>query len=142
MLAAPFTAEAAVSFAAVRRTASLVTGVNAVFLYVADLDRSMTFYREVLEIPLEPHPHNPDWAEHTFPTGVRFALHRAASPEAIRGSGSMKLDLEVADLDDAIERCAAAGVQVRDVERDFWGSVCTITDPDGYAIDLFQRPRS
>ena len=119
----------------------LVTGVNAVFLYVADLDRSISFYRDVLGIPLAPHPHNVDWAEHTFPTGVRFALHRAATPEAIRGSGSMKLDLEVADLDEAIERCREAGVEPRDVERDFWGSVFTITDPDGYAIDLFQRPR-
>lgn len=138
MLGAPFGALGAVSSAAVR-TSPLVTGVNAIYLYVADLDRSIAFYRDVLGIPLARHPQDTDWAEATFASGVRFALH-AARPENVKGSGSVNIDLEVDDVDDALDRMREAGVEVLEVEREFWGSTVTISDPDGYRIDLFQRP--
>lgn len=140
MLSAPFGALAAVSSATVRSAPPVVTGINAVFLYVADLDRSIAFYRDVLGIPLARHPHDPGWAEATFPTGVRFALH-AARPENIKGSGSVSIDLQVDDIDGAADRISEAGIEVGEIEREFWGSVFTITDPDGYRIDLFQPPR-
>jgi lactoylglutathione lyase len=140
VLGAPFGALGAVSFATVR-TAPLVTGVNAIYLYVADLDRSIAFYRDVLGIPLQRHPQDPGWAEATFPTGVRFALH-TARPESVKGSGSVNIDLEVDDIDEALDRVGEAGVEVVEVEREFWGSKATISDPDGYRIDLFQPPRA
>lgn len=122
-----------------KAVAPLVIGLNAIYLYVRDLDRSIDFYRGLLGIPIERHEGDADWAEATFPSGVRFALHRAR-PENVKGSGSVSIDLEVEDIDAAAERLREAGVEVNEIEREFWGSVFTVTDPDGYAIDIYQRP--
>lgn len=116
---------------------AFVSRINVVYLYVRDLDRSIAFYRDLLGIPLERDPRNTAWAEARFADGVRFALHETA-PEDVRGSGSTRIDLEVADLDRAVERLRSAGVPVGRIVRDFWGAVCELTDPDGYRIDLFE----
>ena len=115
----------------------LVSRLNVVYLYVRDLERSLAFYRDLLGIPLEG---DDDWVEATFPGGVRFALH-AWHPEAGEiGSGTVNVNLEVADLSRAVERLRAAGVEVREIERELWGSACQVVDPDGYRIHLFQPP--
>ena len=119
---------------------ALVKRLNAVFLYVHDLDRSLAFYRDVLGIPLERDAHNPDWAEASFPDGVRFALHPWHEGVPAIGSGSVMIDFEVEDLDAALAGLTEAGVEVGEPMREFWGSVCSFTDPDGYRIDLFERP--
>ncbi len=76
-----------------------------------------------------------DWAEATFPDSVRFALHRAHEGIGEIGSGTMRIDFEVADIDEAAERLRAAGVDVGEIERDF-----EVVDPDGYRVHLFQPP--
>jgi lactoylglutathione lyase len=118
----------------------LVKRLNVVYLYVRDLDRSLAFYRDVLGIPIERDAHNPDWAEARFPDGMRFALHpwHEGVPEI--GSGSVMIDFEVEDLDEALARLREAGVEVGEPLREPWGSVCSLIDPDGYRIDLFQPP--
>jgi len=120
----------------------LVKRLNVVYLYVRDLDRSLAFYRDVLGIPVERDAHNAEWAEATFADGVRFALHPWHESVPAIGSGSVTIDFEVADLDEAIGRLREAGVETSEPLREFWGSVCSFTDPDGYQIDLFQPPSS
>lgn len=116
--------------------AELVARINVVYLYVRDLDRSVAFYRDLLGIPLE---REGNWAEATFRDGVRFALHLAHGAEEV-GSGTMRVDFEVADLDEAVEALRAAGVEVAEIEREVWGSACAFVDPDGYRLHLFQPP--
>ena len=118
----------------------VVKRLNVVYLYVRDLDRSIAFYRGVLGIPVERDAHNPDWAEARFSDGVRFALHpwHEGVPEI--SSGSVMIDFEVESLDGAIARLREAGVEPSEPLREFWGSVCSFTDPDGYRIDLFEPP--
>jgi lactoylglutathione lyase len=114
----------------------LVSRINVVYLYVRDLERSIAFYRDVLGIPLEG---GGGWAEATFADGVRFALHSTTSAAEL-GSGTIRIDLEVADLDAAAARLREAGVEVGDVEREDWGAACEFADPDGYRLHLFERP--
>jgi lactoylglutathione lyase len=116
----------------------LVTRINVVYLYVRDVARSVAFYRDVLGIPLRAEPADPDWAEATL-DGVRFALHRAHG-DAELGSGTVRVDLEVEDIDAAADRVRAAGVEVGEVERESWGVACEFVDPDGYRLHLFQAP--
>jgi glyoxylase I family protein len=116
--------------------AEVVARINVVYLYVRDLDRSAAFYRDVLGIPLE---RERDWAEATFRDGVRFALHLAAGALEL-GSGTVRVDFEVADIDEAVEALRAAGVEVGEIEREVWGSACEFVDPDGYRLHLFQPP--
>jgi predicted enzyme related to lactoylglutathione lyase len=113
----------------------LVSRVNVVYLYVRDVPRAAAFYRDLLGIPLEGDEH---WAEATLADGVRFALH-ATDTEVELGSGTVRIDLEVANIEAAAARLREAGVEVGEIERDDWGAVCEFVDPDGYRLQLFQR---
>lgn len=115
----------------------LVSGLNVVYLYVRDFERSVGFYRDVLGIPLESQP---GWAEATLPQGIRFALHATADTSAELGTGTVRLDFEVEDIDEAVERLRAAGVKVGEIHREVYGSHAEFVDPDGYRLDLFQPP--
>ena len=114
----------------------LVSRINVVYLYVRDLGRSLAFYRDVLGIPLAGDAH---WVEATFADGVRFALHPTAA-EVELGSGTVRVDFEVDDVEAAAARLREAGVEVGEVERDDWGAACELVDPDGYRLHLFQKP--
>ena len=117
----------------------MVSGIRVVYLYVSDMERSVGFYRDLLGIPLETDADG-SWAETTFPNGVRFALHRAHGDEEALGSGTIRLNLEVADVEEAAERLRAAGVEVGQVVRDFWGAALPVSDPDGYRFELYEPP--
>jgi catechol 2,3-dioxygenase-like lactoylglutathione lyase family enzyme len=117
-------------------TDPLVSRIDVVYFYVRDLERSIAFYRDVLGIPVEGDDH---WAEATLENGVRFALH-ATEGDADLGSGTLKVDFEVANIEDAAARLRAAGVEVGETERDDWGAACEFVDPDGYRLHLFERP--
>jgi catechol 2,3-dioxygenase-like lactoylglutathione lyase family enzyme len=114
----------------------LVKGLSVVYLYVRDLDRSLAFYRDVLGIALE--RSDEQWAETTLGS-TRFALHAGAASEV--RSGSIRLDFGVGDIDAAAARLRAAGVDVREIHREAYGSHCTFVDPDGYELELFQPAR-
>jgi lactoylglutathione lyase len=116
---------------------ALVSRLNVVYLYVRDLERSLAFYRDLLGIPLHG---DETWVEAEL-GGTRFALHLAHDGVGELSSGTVHLDLEVADADEAAERLRAAGVEVRETMRDDWGTAVEVVDPDGYRIALFQPPR-
>jgi len=122
----------------VRTTAEpLVSRINVVYLYVSEMERSVGLYRDVLGIPLEG---DGDWQEASL-GGTRFALHSTREGVGALSSGTVHINLEVADLDAAAERLRAAGVEVGETMRDDWGSALELTDPDGYRLYLFQPPR-
>ena len=122
----------------VRTTAEpLVSRINVVYLYVSEMERSLRLYRDVLGIPLEG---DGDWQEASL-GGTRFALHSTREGVGALSSGTVHINLEVADLAVAAERLRAAGVEVGETMRDDWGSALELTDPDGYRLYLFQPPR-
>lgn len=114
----------------------LVRKLNVVYLYVADLDRSLRFYRDLLGIPLDG---DRDWQEAAL-GGTRFALHRAHEGIGALSSGTIHVNLEVADLEAAAERLRGAGVELGEPMRDEWGAALRVVDPDGYELYLFQPP--
>ena len=119
-------------------TDPVVSRINVVYLYVRDMARSLAFYRDVLGIPLAG---DERWAEATTANGVRFALH-AVDGDVELGSGTLRVDFEVADVDEAAARLREHGVEVGDVERGDWGAACEFVDPDGYRLHLIELPRS
>jgi predicted enzyme related to lactoylglutathione lyase len=119
-------------------TEPLVRRLNVVYLYVSEMERSLGFYRDLLGIPLEG---DEDWQEASL-SETRFALHLAHEGIGSLSSGSVHVNLEVADLDAATERLHRAGVEVEETMREDWGAAARITDPDGYELYLFQPPAS
>jgi lactoylglutathione lyase len=115
----------------------LVRGINVVYLYVSDMERSRGFYRDLLGIPLEG---DGDWQEARLGE-TRFALHLAHEGVGALSAGTIHLDFEVADVDAAAQRLRSAGVEVKETMREAWGAAVEIADPDGYQLYLFQPPR-
>ena len=113
----------------------LVTAIDNVHIYVRDMGRSRSFYRDLLGIPLDGDAH---WQEADL-GGVRFALHEA--PEGLEpAAGTVKVNFRVADADDAAARLRERGVDVEEQMREEYGVSYRLLDPDGYRIYLFQPP--
>ena len=118
----------------------LAKDLAVVFVYVKDIDRSVAFYRDVLGIPLERDEHDGDWYEHRFPSGVRFGMHTAHEGAMPQPPGSVIVDFVIDDVGEALRRLEQAGVAIRSVMREGWGSTIEVADPDGHRIQLYAKP--
>ena len=118
--------------------------VQYVIRYVADLDRSIAFYRDVLGLRFK--LRGEGYAE--FDTGaVRFGLfERAKVPELLgREAGPPGPDGEVAliveDVDAEAEQLRGAGVEILTgpVDRPWGHRTVHLADPDGLVVELAQE---
>jgi lactoylglutathione lyase len=119
-----------------------------VILHVADLDRSLRFYRDVLGIPLEPGfnaPEDDPWygghhVELSWRAGayLHFALFPAKA-EA-RATAGAELGFHVEDVSAVHQRAIAAAVAVLHAPRDEpWGLTARYRDPDGNIVGVTSR---
>ena len=89
-----------------------IRGVDFVVHYVRDLKEAVSFYRDILDLKLELHNPEWNWAEFSVPpiTLVLFGAYEGA-PLA-NGKGGCGLSLAVNDFDAAIEELRRKGVEV------------------------------
>jgi catechol 2,3-dioxygenase-like lactoylglutathione lyase family enzyme len=126
-----------------------LTAPDYVVLIVADLDRALRFYTEVLG--LRPGHRSGDYAQ--LDTGVtRVALYTRRAMENILGvpveppasnAPAFELGFKVADVDAAFGEIVARGALpvVPPTDR-FWGQrTAYVRDPDGHLIELAQDLR-
>jgi glyoxylase I family protein len=146
-----------------------VSGVRLdhVSVTTADLDRSITFYRDVIGIPLVERGEleggeletlvrragaRARWAELALGGGQVLELLQYLAPddEAVEQrpwrAGATHIGLAVESLDVVLSRLVAAGVEASEVvtlrEPGWEGVRCVYSsDPDGVAIELLERPR-
>jgi predicted enzyme related to lactoylglutathione lyase len=102
-------------------------------VHVDDMERETAFYRDVLG--LAPEVVGEWWT--TFPTGGSvLALHGGGRI----GTGNVRLNFAVADLDAAREELASRGVELSVVREPIPGvRVCDGTDPEGNVFSLEER---
>ena len=121
---------------------------DAIGLVVADMARSLAFYRALgLEIPADANaePH----AEATLPGGIRILWDtvetiRSFEPDWTPPSGGQRIGLafachDPAEVDSVYARLVDAGYDGHKEPWDaFWGQrYATVHDPDGIGVDLF-----
>ena len=113
--------------------------IQTVTIPVADQDRALAFYRDVLGFEVR--------ADTTFgedrwltvaPAGsaVDFTLH---PPVRSTPGWQQGLVLHTDDIDGVIAALREAGVEVADAEQQGWGRQTQFSDPDGNGFVLLQQ---
>jgi predicted enzyme related to lactoylglutathione lyase len=118
-------------------------------LNVADLERSITFYREGFGLEFHRDHNEPEtdvwygghhaafsWTEGAF---LHFALFPASPPER-PVSRDAQVGFDVADIERAHTKAVASGAQVvHEPRAEPWGSTSRYRDPDGNLVSITQR---
>jgi lactoylglutathione lyase len=120
-----------------------VRGVDYVILYVSDLHRAVSFYRDVIGLAFK--FARDEYAEFDG-GGVKLGLFPAAIvPELIgreRAPGPEgEIVVIVEDVDGEADRLRAAGVEILSDPTDRpWGHrTLHVADPDGHVVELAQE---
>jgi lactoylglutathione lyase len=119
--------------------------VNYAIVFVSDMNRAVSFYRDVIGLPLR--FESPGWTE--FATdGATLALHASeasdAAPDDPRRvpAGRCRPGLSVPDLDEFHRRMVEMKVEcIREPETIFGARIAQYTDPDGLAISVGEERR-
>jgi predicted enzyme related to lactoylglutathione lyase len=118
----------------------MVSGGNATII-VADMDRSIQFYTEVLGLKLTNRFGN-DWATVSAGEGLTIGIHPASAKYPIPGTkGSIMLGLDIdLPVENAVSRLAQHGVSIKgSVIRSDAGNFASLEDPDGNEIYLWEK---
>ena len=112
-----------------------IQGINVVFYWATDLDRSTAFYRDVLG--LTPGPRFGDWQEFAIDGPTRFAIHGGGSTVE---RPSAQLSFAVADLEEAIHHMRAHGSEpIGAITDTGTNRFADFTDPDGNVFQLLEQ---
>lgn len=117
--------------------------VSYAIVHVSDMNRAVSFYRDVLGLPLR--FQSPGWTE--FATdGATLALHAGAGPSAVKDdpqhvpAGRCRPGLSVADLDEFHRRMVDRHVPCLQEPKEVFGArIAQYLDPDGLAISVSQE---
>lgn len=123
----------------------MIVGVQDVYVNVADMERAIRFYRDLLGLPVT--SSDDHWTALDV-GGVRFGLHATGGtpvPRVPRDAGGARagatLTLRSTNLDEDVPRLRSVGVRfVGDITRAEWGAVVAFEDPDGNVLKLMQPP--
>jgi len=118
-----------------------VTQLNHVALHVADNDRSVAFYRDVLHLPLIPRP-DFNFPGAWFRIGADQELHLIGrSPETDTPPRERHFALMVVDIDNAASELREKGIEFGGPKPRPDGAMqIFLRDPDGHVIELCTPP--
>ena len=106
--------------------------VGAVIVLVSDMDTSISFYRDVLELPVKTISN--DWTEF-FSSGTVIALHPAKS--TVRPSSSLLIGFMVSDMEAVANKLKNKNVKFfKEPKEESFGKHAIIEDPDGHLISI------
>jgi len=119
--------------------------LNIAIVFVSDMCRSVSFYRDVLGLPLR--FESPVWTE--FATeGATLARHKSEGPAAAKqarqqeGAGWCRPGLSTGDLDAFHKRMIENNVPcVQQPAETFGVRIAQYLDPDGLAISVSEQRR-
>ncbi|MGW2490626.1 glyoxalase superfamily protein [Streptomyces sp. NPDC001606] len=115
-----------------------ITHASFVTLPVADQDRALAFYRDVLgfEVTAELHLPQGRWLQ-VAPAGAQTVFTLAGPGMGDFEPGSARgIMLVTTDVDADCARLAAAGTEVQGPDELPWGRMASFRDPDGNGLML------
>ena len=118
----------------------IVKGLDHVYYWTRDMDRAVSFYRDVLGLTLL-RREGDSWAE--FEAGpARFAVHGVVETHPVQPGGATAV-FEVADVDEARRGLEERGVEFgHSADIEGYARYATFQDPDGNTIQIIEYVRS
>ena len=119
--------------------------VNYTIIFVSDMARSVSFYRDVLGLPLK--FESPEWTE--FATeGATFALHKSdgSNPDndntQLEPAGRCRPGFQVPNLEEFHKRMVEKNVPCSQEPTEVFGArIAQYVDPDGLVLGVGEEPR-
>jgi lactoylglutathione lyase len=110
--------------------------VGAVILLVSDMENSIRFYKETLNLPLK--NQSEDWTEF-FSNGTVLALHPAKKKNTSKTGSNTLIGFMVDDLDATAKYLHGKNVNFfKEPKDEPFGKHAIIQDPDGHLISIAQ----
>jgi len=107
---------------------------DCVFHYVSDMERSISFYSEVLGLRLT----SRDVVARFDIDGVLFELVPGRDERNVKGGGNARLCLKVDDISQALEYLKMKGAHAGEIRKVENGRLVSFEDPDRNEIYLWQ----
>lgn len=110
-------------------------------LRVTDLDRSLTFYHDLLGLPIQERFGPPDHQIVMLgpETGTKLELISGGEPLPAPPAPGLSLGFAPEDIHGLLEQVKAQGLEVRTMSPNPSLKFYFISDPDGYAIQLVEN---
>ena len=109
--------------------------VGAVILLVSNMEKSIKFYSDILELPVKSRAK--DWTEF-FKNDTVLALHPAPKKRKTLKTGSgILVGFEVTDLDSTVKKLKEKRVKFfKKPKEEPFGKHAIVQDPDGHLISI------
>jgi len=113
----------------------MIGKLSTIMVVIKDMDRSVTFYRDVLGLKLL--YQTPHWSE-LDAGNIHIGLHPEGKEVKVSPSMGCTFGFEVADIQKTIADLKNKGAHVFMEPRQDFGWLAMVGDPDGYAVQLYQ----
>ena len=108
--------------------------VGAVILLVNDMDSSVRFYRDILNVPVK--IQTKEWTEF-ITSGTVIALHPSRKKVETKQASNMLIGFMVSDLDETARQLEQKDVKFFKLPKEEpFGKHAIIEDPDGHLISI------
>jgi lactoylglutathione lyase len=108
--------------------------LGAVILLVSDMNKSVQFYRETLNLPLK--KESDEWTEF-FNKETVLALHPVKHKEKLKSGQHILLGFSASDFDNTVDKLKEKGVVFfKNPKEEGFGMHAIIEDPDGHLISI------
>jgi lactoylglutathione lyase len=108
--------------------------IGAVVLLVANMKRSINFYKNILGLPIK--RQSRDWTEF-FNNGTVLALHPAKKKDKLKSGSTILIGFMVNDLDYSVKQLKKKKVKFfKQLKKEPFGKHTIILDPDGHLISI------
>lgn len=112
----------------------LALSFDAVFYYVTDIEKSVSFYRDGLGLPMV----SRDFVARFDLDGVLIELVPLPPGAAVYGNGNARLCFAVRDLQETLDHLHARGIITSDITEKKGGKIAFFQDPDGNELSIWQ----
>lgn len=124
---------------ATTRALGNVTKVRGALVFVEDIERELTFYRDVIGMRLL--YRTPRFVRFDATQGTSLALiaggEASATPKDFRKGGIVP-EVIVDNLELAVRRLDGAGVRHEQIVHTAWGQFCFFWDPEGNPLQFYE----